>query len=497
MQNKKFYIYNIIAIGILTLIFCTINVADNDTLFHIKLGEEIINNGFITQDTFSIHNGLDYMPYAYGFDVIVYLIYSWLGFTGIIILRWLTLMAVGGILYSVYKVVSDNSLLSYLFSLLSMSLIATVVKVRPQIVSYMIFIIQLYIMAKWEKSGYKSSVIRALPFTFLALTNLHTGTCLFHLGFVGLYVFNFVDFELFKKCKTFKEVTAIIADTLKKKSLHKFIFIMVLCGIAICLNPYFPMNITYGFKTLGDSDMMMISEWRSSMLCSYFGTMFVLLFSIGFNVIIKKKACAWGFIMFFLTSVMFMGKQRFIAYFIFIVMYVIVNRIAVEDGEFKKKSKKTLGVIDEYMKNIVVLIAAFVASLCVGYVALVKVNPMKFDIETGNPIGVVNYIKENNISGRIYNDYNYGAFLLFHDIDVFVDSRADLYSSTFNNQVILKDALGVWFGEKNLKEVMDIYNLEYAVISKNSICYTAYLQREQWYKKLYEDGGFVFLEVIK
>ena len=50
------------------------------------------------------------------------------------------------------------------------------------------------------------------------------------------------------------------------------------------------------------------------------------------------------------------------------------------------------------------------------------------------PIKATEYIKENldykNI--RIFNEYNFGSYLLFNDIKVFIDSRADLYAPEFN-----------------------------------------------------------------
>ena len=42
---------------------------------------------------------------------------------------------------------------------------------------------------------------------------------------------------------------------------------------------------------------------------------------------------------------------------------------------------------------------------------------------------------------RLYNEYNYGSYLLFKDIPVFIDSRASLYTKQFNklNYDILND----------------------------------------------------------
>ena len=50
------------------------------------------------------------------------------------------------------------------------------------------------------------------------------------------------------------------------------------------------------------------------------------------------------------------------------------------------------------------------------------------------PVEAVKYIKENiDVNKmRIFNEYDFGSYLLLHDIPVFVDSRADLYTSPYS-----------------------------------------------------------------
>ena len=65
--------------------------------------------------------------------------------------------------------------------------------------------------------------------------------------------------------------------------------------------------------------------------------------------------------------------------------------------------------------------------------------------ENSYPIEACNYILENldvqNI--KLFNEYNYGSYLLYRGIPVFIDSRADLYAPEFNGQ---KNEEGKWEG---------------------------------------------------
>lgn len=75
--------------------------------------------------------------------------------------------------------------------------------------------------------------------------------------------------------------------------------------------------------------------------------------------------------------------------------------------------------------------------------------------EASYPVEAVNWIKENldykNI--RMFNEYNYGSYLLMNDIPVFIDSRCDLYTPEFNGE---KDEDGEYVGQDIFTDFMNI-----------------------------------------
>src|SRR5262249_10898242 len=46
------------------------------------------------------------------------------------------------------------------------------------------------------------------------------------------------------------------------------------------------------------------------------------------------------------------------------------------------------------------------------------------------PNGAVDYVKRH-VTGRVFNSYDFGGYLIFSDIPTFVDGRADLYGDDF------------------------------------------------------------------
>ena len=94
----------------------------------------------------------------------------------------------------------------------------------------------------------------------------------------------------------------------------------------------------------------------------------------------------------------------------------------------------------------------------------------------------------------MYNDYNYGSYLLYRGIPVFIDSRADLYSPEFNPGCnIFSDymdisSLGVYYEDK-----FEEYGITHVITYANSKIFML-ISRDDNYKQLYKDDYFVFYE---
>lgn len=129
----------------------------------------------------------------------------------------------------------------------------------------------------------------------------------------------------------------------------------------------------------------------------------------------------------------------------------------------------------------------------------------KFVDENTYPVQASDYII-NNIdlsSMRIYNEYNYGSYLLFRGIPVFVDSRADLYTPQFNgvkqedgdydgrdifSDYINTSNIGTYYEDKFEK-----YDITHVLIRKNSKL-NMFVSRDDNYVELYSDNNFVFYQ---
>ena len=126
--------------------------------------------------------------------------------------------------------------------------------------------------------------------------------------------------------------------------------------------------------------------------------------------------------------------------------------------------------------------------------------------ESSYPVQASNYIKENldyqNI--RLYNEYNYGSYLLFQDIPVFIDSRCDLYTPQFNKteqDPEGKDIFSDYIKTSNITtdydEMFKKYQITHILLYKNSKLSMLLKKQPDRYRNIYSDLSFVIYEVVQ
>ena len=94
---------------------------------------------------------------------------------------------------------------------------------------------------------------------------------------------------------------------------------------------------------------------------------------------------------------------------------------------------------------------------------------------------------------HFYNMYDYGGILIYNNIKVFVDGRADLYSK-YN----YKDYLNISALKGDYPKLIDKYDFDYLLVSDKQQLST-YLKYSDKYELVYKnkDKGFVLYKTIE
>ena len=124
----------------------------------------------------------------------------------------------------------------------------------------------------------------------------------------------------------------------------------------------------------------------------------------------------------------------------------------------------------------------------------------KFDDEyidkSSYPVEASNFIIENIDLGKakFYNEYNYGSYLLFRGIPVFIDSRADLYAPEFSGKEedIFSDFIDTSSIGTFYEDTFEKYGITHVITYKNSKMNMIITKtKDPNYKELYQDDYFV------
>jgi hypothetical protein len=107
------------------------------------------------------------------------------------------------------------------------------------------------------------------------------------------------------------------------------------------------------------------------------------------------------------------------------------------------------------------------------------------------PIEAVNYLKREQLQGRMLNDYGSGGYLvweLYPQVKVFIDGRAGLYGNDF-----VKTYFAAAAGGPSWRRLMDEWQFDYALLPV-ALPLTELLLAEGRFEERYRDGKFIVLQ---
>ncbi len=506
MKNKKKICFEIMSI-VLIAIFCislTPKTLQNDTFYTIKIGEHIIENGGIDMmDPFSWHEGLEYTYPHWLYDVIIYLIYSIGGMQGIYISTCIFSILLGIAIFKTNSKLTKNKCLSFVITLGAMYLLKDYIAARAQLVTFILFTIQLYFMEKLVDTSKKRYGIGLIIISIL-IANLHVAVWPFmfilYLPYIAEYIIAIVEERIAKKYG--KEIKEGYKISIKKRNGTKYlIIIMIICAFTGLLTPLGTTPYTYLIKTMQGNTTQNINEHLPMTLINCEAILCVLIMFVALLTFTDVKIR--------LTDLFMLGGLIFLMLYskrqstMFVIMCsVILNRLVY--AGLKKDEKD----IDEKLINVSTTL--FGSTVITGLVLILSLYFIQPKLKAGYidkksyPVEmsdfILQYFEENNIDKnniRLYNEYNYGSYLLYKGIPVFIDSRCDLYAPEYNGgrdifmDFMKSSNLDVWF-----EEIFEKYKINYVILYKNSKM-NMIIQNSnlEGYELLKEDDNFVFYKL--
>lgn len=557
MDKKTKIKFNVLAIFVIIL-FCfvlTPRTLQNDTYYTIAIGEHILENGIDMEDPFSWHEDLEYTYPHWLYDVGTYLVFQAGntigigGFTAIYIATAILSIILGVILYYALNKVCKNQLVAFFVTLGVMYLLKDFIAARAQLVTYILFVLTILFIERFIETKKKRYVIYLIIIPII-IANVHLAVWPFYfviyLPYIVEYILTLVSessiyykvsikrnkkklqrlslknseknkekiSKLTEKIETLQRVSEKSETKRKDRQDHPYkvifkrnsnikylIIVMVICIFTGLLTPLGDTPYTYLIKTMEGNTMSNISEHLPLTLINDLKTMTVIVLFLLILMFTDTKIKLRDLFMIAGLMLMAFMSRRQVSLFVLVGSFVFAKLlVALIDKYDKGGTEQAVNAITSiWGKAITILLSLLVCfSIYKGKINSPIVSTSSY------PVAACDYILENvDIENmRIFNEYNYGSYLLYRGIPVFIDSRADLYTPEFNG---IKNEDGEYEGNDIFSDYINTtnistyyentfnkYDITHVLIRKNSKLNMFLSRDREHYKKLYSDDNFVF-----
>lgn len=283
----------------------------------------------------------------------------------------------------------------------------------------------------------------------------------------------------------------------KNPNVKWLIVLMLICSLTGFLTPTGATAYTYLYKTMIGNTVENINEHLPLTLSENTPDMCAIILLLSLITFTKIKIRLSDLFMIGgLTYLMFMSKRQ--VTMLALVGSIIVNRMVVqaikiyEFDNIKKSSKKI------FYCAFTVFATVSIIFISKDYIENKKddefVNEKTYPVQAAD--WILNNLDVQNI--KLFNEYNYGSYLLYKGIPVFIDSRADLYAPEFNglSDDIFMDFINTSNISKYYGKTFKNYGITHVLVYKNSkIKMLIDNADKEKYKKIYSDDHFVIYEV--
>ena len=546
---------------ILLAIAITPKVFQNDTFYTIKIGQSIRQNGIDYKDHYSWHKDLKYLYPHWLYDVITSYIYDYCGgFQGLYIATIALAVFLGIALYYTNKKITKNQVIAFLISMFQLYFMGNYTAARAQSITFPLFVLTILLIEKLLETG-KIRYMVGLVIIPILIANLHSAVFPFYfilfLPYLGEdIVKNFITTPRIRiihrqilekqkqiyldKIKKFEESdvrieeykekikecdSKIKAENLKiekylsktkdldnyklriatSENIKKLYIVFIMCLFTGLLTPLKDMPYTYTYRIMKGNTTQAVSEHQPMILINEkkilisYGILLAILIFTKTKIRLRDLFFLSGL---FILSIMTRRQESMLILFGGIVFARILTEF------IQRKNPKLLLEIQEYLTTIFGEIGILIIVLLMSTKMINPKFTQPYIDETSYPVEASHWIKEKldykNI--KLFNDYNYGSYLLFEDIPVFIDSRCDLYTPEFNGtynknskKFVGKDIFNDFLNVSQIATWYDNVFKEYGathVITGSSSKLNMLISKDPLYNKIYSDKNFVLYERV-
>ena len=445
-------------------------VRDPDVFWHLSVGNWILQNHAVP------HTGLfsrtaanhPWIAYSWGYEVLLSRAYAWFGLMGVAWFGLTVTLGVAAILFwwcyrlsrSVWVawVVGTVGCFAYVFSLMP----------RPVFVSMAAYTLLLGLLIQARADG-DIRKLYFLPPLFVAWANLHI---LFVYGLGVLALFTFVTGMQHLAQRGGLSVRWL---PVPKLAFLPVAGILAASVLACCIGPYsfkvFGVVLNYASSRV---PYTFITELQPPKFVYFTDYVLLFLTVCGFAVLVwKRRFDAFSVPLLCVATIMAFRHSRD-------AWFVAISAALFISDAFKRDA----GEEDRFSILEIAATVAVTAILLIGAARSTQFYPRELDRAISNdyPVNAANYLRLHPLPGPIYNDLNWGGFLIWYMpmYPVAFDGRTDVYGDELMG-IIARSREGDYRSDPVLQESR-------LVLLQKGLPLTDALAGDPHFRAVYEDA---------
>ena len=508
--NEKNLLRLVFGILFLFLAFCVTNpTLQNDTYYIIKLGQNILNNGVVLSDPWAWSTQLINTYPHFLFNILLAVLYNCFGYNGIYAFVLITVYLFSLSLYyiteKVYdKVVGDKDLSLYpvigvFVSVVILLTFPTFMAARSQMLTYLLWLWEAWFIFRFLNTNRKRYVIAIIVIAWLCAmihaTAWYFTFIVFIPFFAAAYLTRLIRLLTSKGIKFDNYIVPGRVELSNDNECRnvKWLWIVLLFSYASGLLT--PTRLCYSsiFKASSGSTVKYIYEHQPLVLANVkYVLISILLFAV--LLVFFKLKCRLD-LLFLFGGTMFMAimSYRHVGLFVYLgwfaLIYLVFGALKLIPSKTRESVKKTI------IPSLVIIV------LGVWGLANNKVQHFNYLDPEFVSDEAIDYLEDNySVKDlRLFNDYSYGAYMLFRDVPVFIDSRVNEYTKEFNPDLerdVFNDYMSIVSLRENWQEVVEYYDFDGYYISKDSVL-NQFLAVSPDVEKVWENDQMIIYMTIR
>lgn len=450
-----------------------------DIWFLLNHGKYVIEHGFPTIEPFSMHQGFSFVMQQWLSAVIFYLSYTVLGKYGLLLVVNIVNLLILLFTYKLCVLLTDNRkrLSIVLTCITDILLLTSFIIPRPQIFTYLLLIITLYIMEKFIRCK-DTKLLYLLPLISLLQINLHASMWFMIFLFMLPYVVRLFINKLSDK---------------GDNSLFKVIIIMIIMFLVGFINPYTTKNMFYVFTSYGN---MYINRTVVEMFPpikvqnTYTSIHYLTVLSIISIYILNRKAKLNLTHMLLLLGVLILATTSIRNFPLLVIGTVPFLGYNLKFLFPKKKEFKHS--IKDFLDRRYILAVIILATFLIGALVIKEV-PFTNKLKPG-----IDYLEKNYDLEKIvlYANYEDGSYAEYRGLKPYIDSRAEVFLESNNHKEnIMKEFYFLQNGVLDYDKFISKYNFTHMIISKEDFLYYK-VSNDKRYKIIYKGKDYKIYEKV-